>query len=93
MIKRLNTKCKGKGVYTIQKNDVKNPAALLSMVKKMNYHKGKNESPPLLWVALQKVWGVTYVPQKTVRTVSLSKAKKRAWDKLRKEKKKYDIEY
>ena len=40
-----------------------------------------------------KSLGATYVPQKTVRTVSLSKATKRAWDKFRKEKKKYDKEY
>ena len=93
LIKRLNSKCKGKGVYTVQENDVKNPAALLSMVKKMNNHQGKKESPTLLRVALQKVWGVTYVPQKTVSTVCLSKATKRAWDKFRREKKIYDKEY
>ena len=87
LIKRLNSKCKGKGGYTVQENDIKNPAALLSMVKKMNNHQSKKESPALLRVTLQKVCGVTYVPQKTVRTVSLSKGTKRAWKKCRKEKK------
>ena len=33
------------------------------------------------------------MPKNTVRTVRLSKATKRAWDKFRKEKKKYDKAY